>query len=295
MDRQRQVLTGDLGLLGRALKDKSLTFNDHWHLCDNWLEAFLRIDKDRQAAFDAVWPTVDQARPGSSLAYTLRGKFLKDYAWDARTSKPADQVSEPQWKLFKERLSQAEQAFQRAWELDPKNPVAPATMIIVARGTSMPRAQMEEWFQRAVRADHNYLAAYEAKAHYLQPRWCGSEKDVLAFGRECLATKNWKARVPFVLIQQGHIHLAGLPRNAAGDITGLWKENRLEYWKQPDVWPDVQAVYEGMLKEFPNNTFDRSMYAKLACWCEQWAVADRQFKLLGDRVSDIGVQVPQRV
>jgi hypothetical protein len=59
---------------------------------------------------------------------------------------------------------------------------------------------------------------------------------------------------------------------------------RLEYYKKPDVWKDVQSVYEPYLKLHPNSVFDRSWYAKLACLCGQFAAADAQFQALGAKV-----------
>ena len=57
----------------------------------------------------------------------------------------------------------------------------------------------------------------------------------------------------------------------------------MEYWRQSEVWKDVKKVYETYLDFYPGAIPDRSYFALLANRCGQWAEADRQFKLLGDR------------
>ena len=58
---------------------------------------------------------------------------------------------------------------------------------------------MELWFDRAMELDPNDYDACYYKLYYLEPKWYGSVKDMLDFGRECVDSKVWGGRVPLVL------------------------------------------------------------------------------------------------
>ena len=160
-------------------------------------------------------------------------------------------------------------------------------MLSVELGQGKGRTHLEEWFRRAMKADPGNYSACSSKLYYLEPKWYGSEEEMLAFGGECLATENWNARLPFVLI---NAQFAGpLPADQEGKIdlkSGKYSEqSKVEYYQRPGVWEDVKAVYEPYLKQFPKAVNDRSMFAKLACWCGRWDEARRQFLILGEKPS----------
>lgn len=279
------TLNDSLGLLRVALTTQGVARAERLRLCEQWLKAFHRVAGDRKVGFDAIRPVVEKAAPGS-FAATVRGMFYVSYAWDARTRQVAGRVTDEQWRGFAERLESAKEAFELAWRLDDTNSQAAAGMITVELGQGKGRARMEEWFARAMKADPNNFQACALKAEYLQPKWHGSEKDLLAFGRECLAGKNWKARLPLILAD-AHLTLSYYRRDEKSGALVLgevWGETDPKYWTRAEVWKDVQAAYEGCLAQLPRAMFDRSMYAKLACWCGQWEIADRQFTILGDNV-----------
>jgi hypothetical protein len=97
-------------------------------------------------------------------------------------------------------------------------------------------------------------------------------REKLAFGRQLLAERNWRGRLPMILVS-AHEAMA----NAANDKT--------EYWRQPDVWKEIRQVYDTYLEYFPESVYDRSYYALAANRAGQWAEADQQFKILGDKPS----------
>jgi hypothetical protein len=92
---------------------------------------------------------------------------------------------------------------------------------------------------------------------------------MLAFGRECLQTGNWKARLPFILVE------------AHENLSQYNRDNPAAYFTQPQVWPDIKSVFEPYLKQYPSAAYDRSRYALFACRCGQWDEAHRQFTQLG--------------
>jgi hypothetical protein len=93
---------------------------------------------------------------------------------------------------------------------------------------------------------------------------------MLRFGRELLKDQNWEAKLPFFLV---NVHHAIAQR----------QKYKFDYYKNDDVWKDIQSVYEGYLAEYPDEALARSTYARLAGWAGKFDVADRQFEILKDK------------
>jgi hypothetical protein len=276
-----RALDAALEKLPAILNNDKLTRAAKLAHCNRLVDGYLKVNKDRKPGFDKVLAVVEKQLGDGSLAATLQGQFYVKYAWDARSAKWAKDVTEEQWKLFAERLQKAEKALTRAWRLDPKNGDAAATMLTVELGQGKGRSTMEKWYRRAMRADPNNYTAASRKLYYLEPKWHGDEKSMLEFGRECLETRNWKGRLPFILIE-AHLKLSHYPLAEKGKLAGYTRQPKPEYFQRPGVWKDVRAVYGAYLQLYPKAVPERSVYARLACWSGQWDEAHRQFKILGD-------------
>jgi hypothetical protein len=98
------------------------------------------------------------------------------------------------------------------------------------------------------------------KMEYLQARWYGSNKEVIAFGRECTANTNWVGQVRLVLVEAHTSVSQGITDNA----------KRADYWKQKEVWADIQMAYEQFFKLYPDQAAHRPYYVRYAWWCGQW-------------------------
>ncbi len=247
----------------------------------------ISAELENEAAFEFVYPRFAAAWPNDAgPAY-----FLANYkiwsAWEARGGDTADRVTPANFKIFEERLKEAEQACLKGWELDPLDGRCPSEMVRVKLGQRDDRSEMERWFKRAVEAnpDNSDLCWY--KIYYLFPRWHGSHEEMLKFGHECVATGNWHGQIPFALAR---VHLA-IAEEA---------EDRAAYFKQPAVWQDVQAVFRPFFDLYPEEHYHRNLYARLACECGQWKVADEQFKIIGESPAleayrDVGTFLLMRV
>jgi len=172
--------------------------------------------------YDALEPVIFKNWPSESSVYLLKGTFCTDYAWQGRGGAFADKVTDQGWGLFEERLAEAEKALAKAWELNPRDARTARAMITVELGQGKGRDRMEMWFKRATDLNPNYYDAFHAKLYYLEPKWFGSPEDMLAFGRECVASKKWGGRVPLIL-RDAHEVLAKLEK----------KDQRADYWKRP--------------------------------------------------------------
>jgi hypothetical protein len=135
---------------------------------------------------------------------------------------------------------------------------------------------MELWFSRAMGADPHCLSACLTKSLYLQPKWLGSEKEVLEFGRWCVAHGEGKDRIPTVLLT---IYTDLQKLGHAGDAT------------EPAVWNDIKSVYEKLLADKTlmqsNRTRylrDRADYLKAAVDAKQWTDVSALMKNFGTDV-----------
>ncbi len=207
-----------------------------------------------------------------ALVRLLTGRVSDKLAWEGRGRAPATEVTTETWEQFEKRLDDAEQALHDALRLDPAAPDLPRLMIEVERGQGRGRARMEEWFTRALRRDGDSYAACMAKLIYLEPGWYGSDADMLAFGRACLATRNWEGQLPFILVE-AHVRLAGSTSRTAD-----------EYFSRSYVWDDLRSVYEAYLAGHPGSDYDRSCFARFAALGRHYAEAHALFEGLGERV-----------
>ena len=225
---------------------------------------------NRKNMFDTLYPPLERAMPHSAIPLVFKGQFYIDYAWDARGTDWASKVTPEGWKLMGERLSAAEQALTKAWELDPTNVDAPTLMLTVVLGQDKDRPEMELWFDRAMAAHPDNRAACDSKLHYLLPKWHGSTEEALAFGRECVNGNNWVADLPFVLI---------LAHSTLAQDSG----NPDQYYRLPQVWEDVQSAYVPYMDAKPDNNWLHSEYTSWAVRCGHLTEARQQFEKLGNK------------
>ncbi len=169
-------------------------------------------------------------------------------------------VSEGGWVAFEMYLARAATALERAWELGPTNLDIPTQMMAVAISDSRYTAQHELWFRRAMALDPNGYDACGRKLQFLQPKWHGSADQLLAFGRECLASTHWGGRVPLVLVD-AHNLVAG-PANPRQPYA---------YWRKPGVWEEIEASFEKFFRLNPTQTGWYHNYALHAYRCGQYA------------------------
>ncbi|HSZ57099.1 MAG TPA: hypothetical protein VK797_15635 [Tepidisphaeraceae bacterium] len=217
---------------------------------------------------------LEAALPNSAVPLIFKGRYYIDWGWKARGGGFAGTVTDEGWRLLRERLAVAEQALQKAYELDPNDPAGPTAMLTVELGQGRGRDVMEKWFARAMAADPDHYAAGDAKLNYLMPKWYGSEQDAVDFGRECYATGNWRGGLPR-LLALGRVSLAGSPPDS------------YSYLGRPDVWNDVQRCFEPYLRVRPDDIEARSTYCLYAGIGGHWDIARKQFAILGPHVSPI--------
>jgi hypothetical protein len=106
--------------------------------------------------------------------------------------------------------------------------------------------------------------------YYLEPKWHGSAKEMLAFGRTCVDSPQWGGDVPLILVE-AHTSLAGYAQQSGNT----------NYYKNPNVWADIQLAYEKFFTMNPKAVQPRQNYAWYAYACEKWDDFNKQLPLLG--------------
>ena len=255
--------------LGEALADKTLPSVEACSAADDLFDLLRRNEGELTNAFMTLDAALAGNKEQAAARQLVRAKFYLVHAWQARGNGTASEVTEQGWKLFGERLAEAEKAVNQAWSLNPYDENIPTLMISVLEGRQKSREDVEKWFQRAMKLDVENYDACRAKLHYLLPQWYGSREEMLAFGRECVASTNWGGRVPLILLD-AHSEFS---RTLSAD-------ERPAYWREPDVWPDIQTAYETFSRVNPNATKFRYPYASYAFRCGQWEEFSRQIDLI---------------
>jgi hypothetical protein len=255
--------------LNQALQDRTLPEAEAYQAADVLFQMLSRNTHELTNAYNTIEATLLGNRAKPAVAPLIKAEFYLMYAWRGRGNGTADQVTEEGWRLFRVRLAEAEKALNKAQALDPGDAQIPTLMISIAQGQQKPRAEMEKWFQRAMKLDPNNYQACRNKLHWLLPQWYGSRDDMLAFGRACVASTNWGGQVPLTLVDAHSEFVRTLEADA-----------RSAYWLAPDVWPDIKRAYEKYAQINPALTRFRYPYAAYAFRCEQWQDFNEQIKII---------------
>ena len=254
-----------------ALSDPTMPPEEFYDASHDFLEEYKGDLGHRQEGFPFIekrfpvgWKTVP-------LLQLLRGEGYLEMAWHARGSGFANTVTTNGWKLFTERLGVAEEALTNAWQLNTNDARIAIQMMRVELGQGQGRARMDLWFHRAMELNPNYYDACSYKLFYLEPKWYGTVQDMLAFGRECVINKRWGGHVPLILLD-AHVDI----RN---QFVGA--DQRAGYWKQPQVWKDLNSAFDRFFELNPDAIGWYHDYAWYAYQAEDWATLNRLIPKLG--------------
>ena len=242
------------------------------------LAATVAAGNDRGETLGKLLPALAKTYPGHTGVRVFEARGLTDWAWDARGVGMAQSVTPEGWRQFHERLQKAEKVLEAAYAADPSEAAVPVLMLMVGLGEDWPAARMDWWFARGRRADPDLAGSYYggigspfvARMHAMRPQWGGSDAQMLAFGRKCLAGRNWRGGTPTMLLTAHEWVI---------DELGMGPR----YWRQPQVWADLDELTAGPLRIWPGDVALLSARAFHAWRCGQWKVADALFEQLGDR------------
>jgi hypothetical protein len=236
-----------------------------------------RLISDYKVAFDRVDARLAKVQGIEALRLTVKGSFLLYWGWEARTQQFASGVNDEQIRTFQSRLQQARAALEAAWNAKPGEPRVAELMLEVEKAIGGgDRQAMETWFERAMMTDGNNQRACWTKLDWLDPKWYGGDSfdNLLAFGKACAATRNWHTGITLLAADAHLRYWKSLPQ----------KEG-LKYMRSPEVWKEIQSVYDEYLQHYPEDHVQRSKYAMLCYVGAHYAEAHAQFQAVGNRLA----------
>ncbi|HTB83032.1 MAG TPA: GYF domain-containing protein [Candidatus Sulfotelmatobacter sp.] len=230
-------------------------------LVNGWGESFFKRNGS-----EVVGAVEAQGKSFHWLALTLRGEMEINLAWDARGDGDANSVSDEGWKGFSTHLNLARESLTEAWQLNPKEPLAPCRMMTVALGDGS-ITEMREWFDKTVAAQIDYPGAWKEMRWGLRPRWYGDYESMLAFGRTALKTHRFDTDVPRKYF------------DCLCDIEAEYDfSSTRRVFGRADVWPYLREMYEGYIAATTNDCRRdwQSTYAAAAYLAKSYSVAAKQ-------------------
>jgi hypothetical protein len=266
-----------------ALLPESVATDERNSFWENiWFDTFVSIIRgyrqlgvDAVAAYERVDATLAKLPELKVLRLQLRGFFWHTYGWEARTNAFAPQVPAGGFEAFEKRLDIAQKALNEAWQLRPDDVRTADLLLDIDKAIGGGgRANMELWFDRTMKANGDQRSACFTKLDWLDPKWHGTAEEMLAFGRACRDTKNWRTGIT-LLVGDAHLRYSNL----------LAPTKRSEYLGSPEVWGDIESVYDEYLKHYPTDNEARSKYAVLAYFAGKYLESHVQFQALGDRLT----------
>ncbi len=227
------------------------------------------------------WEEADSSTSGM----TARGKFLINWAWDARGGGTANEVTPSGWIKFQQRIARARVLLTKA-TADPRAWEAHCQLIIVgmAEGASLERVR--EHLQAATKIIPDNAAPYHMMYQPLMKRWGGNREERFAFAKECLATGQWKAGIPQIyqsmLIEEAQdVFGDGIQYSAWRDpeMWSMMNEYASAAMAQPDPKVVEKAKYNLLSGGIRSQRFDK--VAELFDWVEALPPKDRE-RVLGE-------------
>jgi hypothetical protein len=196
----------------------------------------------------------------------MKGRFRLTNAWLTR----ADSVfmsRSSRSGLLEDRSRYAVETLEEAWKLDPNQVETALARMSATRNLNGDRATMTTWFDRAMAAHPGHCPSCAEMLDYLDPRWYGTEEEMLAFGRECAASGQWESNTPLLVIE-AHCRLMKV----------LSPNERERYFKNDDVWNDLRSVFEELLARRPYDRLHESHFAYFCHLCGHDDLATLHFR-----------------
>jgi len=237
--------------LAQLINEKTKTRQGYLYAESVIRQAF-KFDGNKEEMMPKFEQWIQQTQ--SSLAYTFRGIYYYQCAANARGGGWASTVTPEAWKRTQEYLILAAQDLDAAIKLDDSNPVPYSAMMLILLMIGGNEEMMEAYFQRAIAYDPDYMQAYDTKLTNLMPKWGGSEQKMFAFARTSIKHADKTSAMP-VLLAMAH-------EEKAWNIS---KEERA-YYRRPEVWAEVQSIYERLLQRFPESGWYAVEYARILCY-----------------------------
>ncbi|MDR3792982.1 MAG: DUF4034 domain-containing protein [Terracidiphilus sp.] len=257
--------------IARQLRtDKSRLPGGGWRLQDfySMVDAIGTDDAEAQARIALLQRWI-AARPESITPHVAMGGVLHRWAWRARGGGSAETVTNEGWRLFHERLAQSAKELTEAQKLHESCPHLYFEWMTVGLGQDWAPEKMRAMFERAVKAEPDYVLYYQLYANYLQPKWDGEKGEATALAKT-VADKRGGAEGDALYYQMA--------------LTLIHHGNPGIQAKEMD-WPRIQRGYQVTKERYGVTGQQEERMAYMAWKFRDAAFASKQFEMLGAKWS----------
>ena len=188
---------------------------------------------------------------------------MTNYAWDARGGGWASSVTEPQWKLFHERISSARKVLEESVKISGSHPCWYLEMEVIAKAQSWPTGKFDALYKSAVDAHPTYYFIHFRAADYYQPRWHGSKKELQNFVNNAVEkTKRLEGYTLYTRIYWSQ----------------LWALKDKTFLPGYAEWKYMKQGFEDIMRDYPHSVWNLNAFAYYACMAEDWSTASQLLK-----------------
>jgi hypothetical protein len=213
----------------------------------------------------------DSITPRLALVEAYHG-----YAWIARGSGTAKQITDQGEQLMAERVGKGFAWLREAQKLQDKakDPAFYAITLHSFLGANVDRKIYESVFETGIQNAADYSALYEYKAYYLLPRWYGQEGEWETFARKMMQhtdipnSEEIFARCALYLRDLGYFYD--------------------EFSASDDSWEDLKSSFHAIGKNYPDSLETKSILCLISIKLCDYKEGRAQMKLLNNKV-DLGV------
>jgi len=255
-------------LAEKARKTKARFGNGSWEIYQFYGCLECRDDEPESMwqLHDAIHKRWIEAKPDSITARVAHADFFISYAWHARGSDFADSVTRDGWRLFGDRLAEAQKVLSAAKKLDSKCPMWWRVEMTVAVGQGWNRAKFDELFAEARKIEPEFWNYDLARANYLLPRWHGKPGD-------------WEEAA------EKEIDRPGLGVEGYARVV-MWQHGYYEnVFRETKVsWPKTRDGMDALRRKYPESQEILNLYALFACQAGDRALAQKLFGEIGGRI-----------
>jgi Domain of unknown function (DUF4034) len=223
---------------------------------------------------DSMWQLHEQIYkewetkfPKSITAQVSHAQFMTDYAWHARGSGYANEVTEEGWRLFRERLAASRTILDQSKSLAPC-PVWWSVRLRVALGQEEEPAAYEALFQEAKKSEPQFFPHDISRAYYLLPRWYGKVGD-------------WEAAAADQIERDGEFgfeNYARVVQKQSYFYGNIFEESEAS-------WRKAKQGFDALVTRYPDSMEVLNAYCRTACLAADQKQAKELFLKIRDNSS----------
>jgi len=190
--------------------------------------------------------------PHSAFVVTAEAEYWMEYAWNARGGGYASSVTQEGWKLFHDRMENAEKVLLDTKSYSAQFPTWYQQMIEVQAALGRPAEEQDKTFFEGVQKFKTFYPIYFTRLNFLTPQWGGSFEEIDKM-------VNWSVQNTQEIdgkSMYARMYWALYP-TLLKDVE-LFKDTRAS-------WPKMKDGFEDLMTRHPRSKWNLNNFAKFAC------------------------------